>query len=110
MLALAPNDAWAVGFSTPVAPPKQAATLTLIEHFDGTSWAVVPSPNVGRIARISSEPFAWLDEEFSQRHLGVWFLLRGRRIGAPDDTAIALGRDQLDSRIQSQPNEGRTSL
>src|SRR6202051_2486893 len=47
LLALAPNDAWAVGFSTPVAPPKQAATLTLIEHFDGTSWAVVPSPNVG---------------------------------------------------------------
>ncbi len=47
VLALAPNDAWAVGFSTPVAPPKQAATVTLIEHFDGTSWAVVPSPNVG---------------------------------------------------------------
>jgi hypothetical protein len=47
VLALAPNDVWAVGFSTPLAPPKQAATLTLIEHFDGTSWAVVPSPNVG---------------------------------------------------------------
>jgi hypothetical protein len=47
VLALAPNDVWAVGFSTPVAPPKQAATLTLIEHFDGTSWAVVPSPNIG---------------------------------------------------------------
>lgn len=47
VLALASNDAWAVGFSTPVAPPKQAATLTLIEHFDGTSWVVVPSPNVG---------------------------------------------------------------
>jgi hypothetical protein len=46
VLALAPNDVWAVGFSTPVAPPKRAATLTLIEHFDGTSWAVVPSPNV----------------------------------------------------------------
>lgn len=45
--ALASNDVWTVGFSTPVAPPKQAATLTLIEHFDGTSWAVVPSPNVG---------------------------------------------------------------
>ena len=47
VLALAPNDVWAVGFSTPGAPPKQAATVTLIEHFDGTSWAVVPSPNVG---------------------------------------------------------------
>jgi hypothetical protein len=47
VLALAPNNVWAVGFSTPAAPPKRAATLTLIEHFDGTSWAVVPSPNVG---------------------------------------------------------------
>jgi hypothetical protein len=47
VLALAPNNVWAVGFSTPVAPPKQAATLTLIEHFDGTNWTVVPSPNVG---------------------------------------------------------------
>jgi hypothetical protein len=47
VLALAPNNVWAVGFSTPLALPRQAATLTLIEHFDGTSWAVVPSPNVG---------------------------------------------------------------
>jgi len=47
VLALAPNDVWAVGFSTPDAPPQQSATLTLIEHFDGTSWTVVPSPNVG---------------------------------------------------------------
>ncbi|HEY6291927.1 MAG TPA: hypothetical protein VI455_10260 [Terriglobia bacterium] len=44
VLALAPDDAWAVGFSTPV---PQAATLTLIEHWDGVSWTVVPSPNVG---------------------------------------------------------------
>jgi hypothetical protein len=45
VLALGPKDAWAVGFSTPVA--REAATLTLIEHWDGTSWKVVPSPNVG---------------------------------------------------------------
>jgi hypothetical protein len=47
VLALAPNDVWAVGFCTAVPPPKEVATLTLIEHFDGTSWKVVPSPNVG---------------------------------------------------------------
>jgi hypothetical protein len=47
VLALAPNNVWAVGFSTPVPPPQEAATLTLIEHFDGTAWSVVPSPNVG---------------------------------------------------------------
>ena len=47
VLALAPNDVWAVGFSTPEPPPTEDATLTLIEHFDGTSWTVVPSPNIG---------------------------------------------------------------
>jgi hypothetical protein len=46
VLALAPNDAWAVGFSTP-GIPEEVATLTLILHWDGTSWKVVPSPNVG---------------------------------------------------------------
>ena len=46
VLALAPNDAWAVGFSTP-GKPANAASLTLILHWDGTSWKVVPSPNVG---------------------------------------------------------------
>lgn len=47
VLALAPDDVWAVGFSTPEAPPAEVATLTLIEHFDGKSWTVVPSPNAG---------------------------------------------------------------
>jgi hypothetical protein len=47
VLALAPNDVWAVGFSTSMAPPKEVPTATLIEHFDGTSWSIVPSPNVG---------------------------------------------------------------
>jgi hypothetical protein len=45
--ALAPNDVWAVGNSIPVVNPQTAASLTLIEHFDGSSWSVVPSPNVG---------------------------------------------------------------
>jgi hypothetical protein len=45
--ALSPSDVWAVGFSTPVAPPQEAATLNLIEHYDGTSWSVIPSPNRG---------------------------------------------------------------
>jgi hypothetical protein len=51
VLALAPNDVWAVGFSTSgtKAPPGQfqIPTKTLIEHYDGTQWRLVPSPNVG---------------------------------------------------------------
>jgi hypothetical protein len=47
VLALAPDNVWAVGYSTPEPPPQSAATLTLIEHYDGTGWSVVPSPNIG---------------------------------------------------------------
>ena len=51
VVALAPNDVWAVGYSTATQkpPPNQyeVPSKTLIEHYDGTSWSVVPSPNVG---------------------------------------------------------------
>jgi hypothetical protein len=51
VLALAPNNVWAVGFSASGTKPPpgqfQIPTKTLIEHYDGTQWHVVPSPNVG---------------------------------------------------------------
>jgi hypothetical protein len=51
VLALAANDVWAVGYSTASQTPPpgkyQVPTKTLIEHWDGASWSVVPSPNVG---------------------------------------------------------------
>src|SRR5262249_47758037 len=34
------NDVWAVGYTF-----GQSAYQTLIEHWDGTSWSIVPSPN-----------------------------------------------------------------
>jgi erythromycin esterase-like protein len=40
--ALAADDAWAVGSYT-----ESGIVLTLIEHWDGTSWSVVPSPSPG---------------------------------------------------------------
>jgi hypothetical protein len=39
--AIAPNDVWAVGSST--AP--SGVISTLIEHWNGTSWTIFPSPN-----------------------------------------------------------------
>ena len=40
--AVAPNDAWAVG-----AMWKHLRSWTLVEHWNGSSWQVVPSPNGG---------------------------------------------------------------
>ena len=47
VVAPAPNDAWAVGLSIPKAPPAESPTLTLIEHWNGSAWQIVSSPNIG---------------------------------------------------------------
>ena len=44
--AVASNDVWAVGWSYN-ASSGASVPQTLIEHWDGTSWRIVPSPNVG---------------------------------------------------------------
>lgn len=44
--ALAPNNAWAVGFYVKDFNQTRPE-LTLIEHWDGSSWQIVPSPNPG---------------------------------------------------------------
>ena len=46
VVALAPNDAWATGYFTQ-NPNSTRPAKTLIEHWDGNSWQIVPSPNVG---------------------------------------------------------------
>jgi hypothetical protein len=46
VLALSPNNAWAVGFFTPANADREPRR-TLILHWDGKTWKVVPSPNVG---------------------------------------------------------------
>jgi plastocyanin len=42
--AAGPNDIWAVGYQSS-APGGASSTLVL--HFDGRSWTIVPSPNPG---------------------------------------------------------------
>jgi hypothetical protein len=39
---VAPGDGWAVGFSTSTSTDQDQ---TLIEHWNGTSWSIVPSPD-----------------------------------------------------------------
>ena len=43
--AIAPNDIWAVGSSSSVSGVN-VVTSTLVEHWNGSTWTIVPSPNV----------------------------------------------------------------
>ena len=45
-----PSDVWAVGSSIRSTTDGVSQYRTLIEHFNGTSWSVVPSPNVGTMS------------------------------------------------------------
>src|SRR5690242_20524485 len=38
---VAPNDVWAAGYYSPEANKVN----TLLEHWDGTAWTIIPSPN-----------------------------------------------------------------
>ena len=42
---VAPQDAWAVGYSVSQQQVSVAPESTLIEHWDGQSWQIVTSPN-----------------------------------------------------------------
>jgi hypothetical protein len=43
--AIAPNDIWAVGSSTSISGVN-VVQHTLVEHWNGSTWTIVPSPNV----------------------------------------------------------------
>ena len=45
--ALAPDDVWAVGDAIKRQSDGVSVSRTLIEHWNGSAWSVVPSPNVG---------------------------------------------------------------
>ena len=47
VVAVSATDIWAVGIS--VNSSQLGPDQTLIEHWDGTSWSIVPSPNVGTL-------------------------------------------------------------
>jgi hypothetical protein len=65
VVAVAADDVWAVGgkwvrpghLTRPRDAPLNVdtgVTRTLIEHWDGTSWQVVPNPNIGRMTLVRS--------------------------------------------------------
>lgn len=53
VVALAPDNVWASGWYAPQVD-QTSPRLTLIEHWNGTSWAIVSSPNVGSITQVSN--------------------------------------------------------
>lgn len=69
--AISANDIWAVGTTEPA---NSATGFTLIEHWDGTSWSIVPSPspgkNLNRLWGVSAGPAndVWAVGDYSTKN------------------------------------------
>jgi hypothetical protein len=79
--ALSQTDAWAVGSHELVLPGQAPINQTLIQHWNGSKWAVVPSANVGTgendlvaVAAISSTD-AWAVGTFFDYRALAWHTL-----------------------------------
>ncbi len=87
LCAVSANDVWAVGWSvTTGAPPSPAIVQhTLIEHYNGFSWSIVPSPDmstaanmlVGVAALSANDVWAvgsWSSAAFNSQQAGYTFV------------------------------------
>jgi hypothetical protein len=95
--ALSPTDAWAVG---QVHIPATEQVKTLTQHWDGTAWRVVPSPNVrgqGALSGVdaTSSTDAWAVGQ-------SWVEGTGEAVGR----TLAMHWDGSGWRIVSTPNDG----
>lgn len=98
--AISTNDVWAVGLQH--ANPNHAPALTLVEHWDGTEWKIVPSPNVNPqrdnglfgVGAISSKDVwacgSWVDNHGNPTTLaehwdgGKWTVSKTPQLGSGD--------------------------
>src|SRR5580704_5819807 len=97
----ATNDAWAVGFSTP-QKPANAASLTLILHWDGTSWKVVQSPNVGPKTQFQSNTLLGLTANSANDIWAFGFYLEPD--GSEQQKTLLLHWDGSSWKIAPSPN------
>lgn len=74
--ATSPVDAWAVGYSRET---PYTGSRTLILHWDGAAWAVVPSPNPGPTENVLSGVTALASDEA----WAVGWYYDAQRIGRP---------------------------
>jgi hypothetical protein len=94
--ALAADDVWVVGGYGQGAPGR-----TLIEHWDGTTWTVVPSPNKGPFPNSLSAVTAIAPDDVWA--VGTWFTK------AFDDRTLTLHWDGTSWHRVPSPNAGPTS-
>jgi hypothetical protein len=96
--ANSPSDAWAVGDSGVVDVP---GSQTLIEHFNGTAWSIVPSPSPGSIAILGGVTT-------SNAANDVWAVGADTPAGTSGRQTLTLNWNGTAWHVVSSPNPGST--
>jgi hypothetical protein len=103
VVALEADDAWAVGSYGQGAPSR-----TLVEHWDGTSWSVVPSPNKGpfpnsltAVDAVAADDIwaagTWFTKAFVDRTLILhWDGVSWQRVKGPNAGPTGAANDVVD--------------
>jgi hypothetical protein len=91
--ALGPDDVWAVGFGI---PQGGGDTFTLAEHWDGTSWSIVPTPAIDGGASFGSVDIRSSDDGWA---------VGSARSGQSDSTTLIERWDGSAWTIVPSPNE-----
>ncbi|HEV2932299.1 MAG TPA: hypothetical protein VGY96_04115 [Streptosporangiaceae bacterium] len=92
------SDVWAVGDSGVVDVP---GSKTLIEHFNGTAWSIVPSPSPGSIAILSGVTT-------SNAANSVWAVGADTPAGTSARQTLTLDWNGTTWNVVASPNTGST--
>jgi hypothetical protein len=92
------SDVWAVGDSGVVDVP---GSKTLIEHFNGTAWSIVPSPSPGSIAILSGVTT-------SSAANSVWAVGADTPAGTTARQTLTLNWNGTTWNVVASPNTGST--
>ena len=87
------NDIWAVGYSQ----DTNFNTFTLILHWNGTAWSIIPSPTVDHDILFGVDAFANND---------VWAVGRSRPGGSGEDRTLTIHWNGVNWTVVPSPNGG----
>jgi len=104
--ALSPTDVWVVGEWNPGVPPTETGRRTLTEHWDGSTFSIVPSPNADwpGVDKSTLEGVSGV----SSRH--VWAVGYAQDFGSLRSTTLTARWDGTAWRLVPSPNPSGDSL
>jgi len=99
VVALSPENVWAAGWYVQ-SPTEDRPELTLVEHWNGSSWEIVSSPNVGQAGKFSSR----LNGIFASSANSLWAVGQSINISSDEGYTLAMHWNGTKWAIVSTPD------